>query len=349
MNRAALTALLLPLIGFRENPNLAPFPEELKGTTTGQYVDGLHELLSTPRLLNTAKPFSNQIEATDWLAQKRNDAISAVLTAVEGRFASEGWQSIRVGAKPLLTEIANPSPIGRSSMRRLGLLLELSQQDVSATIKRIRLTTSLPATLTVYLVEEGSSEAIATMELTSGVWTNVNWPSLSPDTAYSLVYLEDDLGTAGILNTLGGWPKAGAGCGNCTTGLCNYVKVSGLVINAFGLAEKRLDANFGLNVVMEVRGDASARLIQDPALLMPAYAAQLKHTLLNAIAFSERHSGQADEAMTGAIFSLYDKDNKHTVVAEVQAAIDKMVLGLSKQVNPQLSESYVEQIEVGHI
>lgn len=314
-----LFSLLENLIGFRNDdtsPEVGELPEGLTESVSGLTVDQCHDLLTLANLQAT-RP-SNLSAFTDFLEQARQDAVRAFLNQLNLKLVEAGLAPSLVASKPLYPLASNyPTVYHNAGVR--GLTIRVLAEDVTVRVERLRLDTTLTAPVVLTLTDEGTGETdTRTLDTVNG-WVSLTEPwSLLPNTTYTLTY---NTGTSS-LNT----KPAPAPCKLCKKCLCSYVDVK----------PTSLDTNYGLNLVMSVRGDVSWRLLDYPEQVVPAYRHQVALTFLEKMAFSSRINGPTEELVQKALYALNDKDNPERVPLRLDKALNTLVSALSREANTVL-------------
>jgi len=357
MNRNKLAKALAQLIAFRTTEVGLDLGEEITTSTTGQYVDGLHTLLTTERLAKTCKPVY-QADFKGWLKLRRDDAIAAVVVKLEGAMQANGLLPLLARSTQLICESLQWVLVTKQPLRRAGLVLTPLQEDVLLTISRVKLSlTAIPAEkVTLFLYEEFTSEPLATLELdqsSATKWHDIELPTLEIGKRYWLLYDENSfaLSFVNAKNTMTARTAGGSsGCAGCQQKkeISEFLEVAGITVDAFGNAAIDSGNNFGLNLMVQAEGDTSDRLLRTPSVLLGLYGAQLKVTLLEQIAFTSRINGQADDDTRAALFALYDKNNAFAVANDVNKELDKLMERLIEDANSVVKPE-VDQIEADSV
>jgi len=215
----------------------------------------------------------------------------------------------------------------------VGYQINIKSPLLANVIKKIGIQLLQADTLTIYLFHSSSTAAIATKEITYTNAGRFQWFSIEDfilkksaadyeDGYFTIGYFESDLAVGNkSLN-------ANMNIGNnfdCSS--CNYknvlliemwskyfdikpIRINSNLLDGvnqsweFEDAEVSETMNYGLNLLFSVECDFTDFIINNKMLFVPFLSYQLTMTFLNAIANTQRHSGQASEAANLANYWL---------------------------------------------
>lgn len=297
--------------------------------------DGLVYLCLADNVVGDNLNDTTKWQPTTLLSQFLKNKYNYAVTQVVQKFLS--FKKDLSQSKELLQKVALFDSFGGDVVTPLGAFVGYQINVKSALlaniIKKIGIQLLNADTLTIYLFHSSSTTAIATKEI---VYTNAGkfqWFSLDDfilkkagetfeDGYFTVGYFENDLSVGNkSLN-------AKMNIGNnfdCST--CNYknvlliemwskyfdirpVRINSTLLDGINQSWEFEDAevsetmNYGLNLLFSVECDFTDLIISNKELFVPFLSYQLTMTFLNAIANTQRHSGQATESANLANYWL---------------------------------------------
>lgn len=236
----------------------------------------------------------------------------------------------------------------------VGYQINVKSPLLANVIKKVGIQLLNADTLTIYLFHSSSTTAIATKEITYTNAGRFQWFSIEDfilkkaasnyeDGYFTIGYFESDLAVGN--KSLNAKMNVGNNF-DCST--CNYrnvlliemwskyfnikpIRINSSLLSGvnqsweFEDAEVSETMNYGLNLLFSVECDFTDLIINNKETFVPFLSYQLTMTFLNAIANTQRHSGQATEAANLANYWL--KEGYYS--QKLQKAIEEASFDLS--------------------
>lgn len=295
----------LPLIGWRQNVDPAGWQlNSLTTSSSGLWYNDQHPLLTIDNLISIAPKFEliDPAQAaintafTNWVQQKTEAYIlDTVEEWIRLKFERKTVKNL-LQRNTLYTSTGNFADTIPSNSKRVGLEFRLPKSDsIKALLQEISIQlTANQNPLNIYLFEAGTKAAIQTLAVNYTGAGNVQWESvdweLDGEKTYYLLYDQDDL-TGLAINSVNDYSLGRNGVTTLPMG--RHIRVSALEtsedIAELGDLSKNAyvsDANYGLNVKMDVRCDYTDFILDQKDLFKGAVAKRVAIGFLRELAFN---------------------------------------------------------------
>lgn len=244
--------------------------------------------------------------------------------------------------------------------RFVGFRFWLSERDTKLTFNKVAIQLKLAQTITLYLYHSESNTALKSFEINYTNAGRVQWFDLTDAIiffnneilggSYEFGYFESDLITNNCALCSTNFDFTGnTHCASCDSKnifafrkWSNFVNIVPIEVGLNQITNKPsrtwyeddiielATQNWGLNFVFSVNCDITDIYVNNAELFATALASQLKHDLLTAIAYNQRHNGLSDAIQSYANAALQSaKDNPIDLLNVAVASLELDLSGLN--------------------